>query len=130
MHARDQLCNRTPIAHPSHYWPHDLPHDPHTAHIIVETFESVEQADEVRAFAHNLMKRNRARKREAERSMNLMDVQAFVASLKEAIVEQVNEEERERKVQKINRLMDAMDVRECYVNLRVCKRPRWCCSSV
>ena len=45
---------------------------------------------------------------------------------KEAIVEQVIEEERERKVRKINRLMDAMDVRECYhcyADLRVCKRP-------
>ena len=126
MHAPDQLCNRTPIVYPSHYWPHDLPHNPHTTHIVFETFESVEQADEVRAFAHDLMKRNKARKREAERPANLIDVQAFVASLKEAIVEQdlVNEEERERKVRKTNRLMDVMDVRECYVDLRVCKRPR------
>ena len=98
MHTRDQLCNLTPIAHPSHYWPHDLPHDPHTTDTIFETSESVEQADEVRAFAHDLMKRNRARKREAERPANFMDVQAFVASLKEAIVEQVNEEKRERKL--------------------------------
>ena len=96
MHYPDQLCNRTPT-YPSHYWPHDLPHDPHTSHIVLETFENVEQADEVRAFAHDLLRRNRSRKREAERPANFGDVQAFVASLKDVIAMQVYEEERESK---------------------------------
>ena len=97
-----------------------------TPHIIIvfETFDNAEQADEVRAFAHDLMKRNRAHKREAERPANFSDVQAFVASIKEVIAEQVSEEERARKVCKIQRMMDAMDVRECHVDLRVRKRPR------
>ena len=123
MHYPDQLCNRKPT-YPSHYWPHDLPHDPHTSHIGVETFENAEQADEVRAFAHDLLRRNRSRKREAERPTNFGDIQAFVASLKVVIAMQVCEEERERVSRKIKNEMDTVDVRECYVALRSCKWPR------
>jgi len=99
----------------------DLPHDPHTSHIVFETFNTAEEADEVRAFAYNLTVRNRARKHEAERPANLNDVQLFIASIKQVIDDQESEE---RKIRKIRHTMDVMDVRECYVDLRACKWTR------
>ena len=96
MHYPDQLCNRTPT-YPSRYWFHDSPHDPHTSPIVLGTFENVEQADEVRAFAQDLLRRNPSRKREAERPASFGDIQAFVASLKNVIAMQVYAEERESK---------------------------------
>ena len=72
------------------------------------------------------MRRNRSRKCEAlaERLADLGDVQTFVASLKDVIAMQVYEEERESVRRNIKIVMDTMDVRECYVALRSCKRPR------
>ena len=103
----------------------DLPHDPHTSHIVFETFNTAEEADEVRAFAYNLTVRNRARKHEAERPANLNDVQLFIASIKQVIDDQESEgKERVRKIRKIRHTMDVMDVRECYVDLRACKWTR------